>query len=297
MANLKALKERIAGMNGTGGGSKGNRPNLRWSPTDEHDIRVVPYGDPLNDSILEVVFHYNLGETRSLLCPESPDVKADHKCIINKYASALWSKWDDEGKQKSKARKDADYEVYKRIKPQTRFAMRVIERGKESEGVKWWCFSQDVLDQIVKICDTSLFKKVCGLPKDQDTGYAVLVSLDNAFDLHVSSQKAKNADGKGNTTDFNKTVVQVEADEPSPLAKSKKEVEKILASVTPFTDAYPLKTEDEIEKVLDLFMKSTFSKEADAESPGVEYATNSTEDASKVGERLVKDAVEDLLNA
>lgn len=319
MANLAQLKERVAQLANKGGSKGGNKPNLRWTPTDEHDIRVIPYGvNPLNDSILEMHFHYTLGETRSMLCPESTDLTIDEKtyksapghtyekkCIVNEYCSDLWSKFEGGkpgGALKSKEQKDADFSVWKKIKPQTRFAALVVERGKESDGAKWWCFSQKQLEQIIKLCDSGPMKKMCGISKDQEAGYAVLVDQDNAFDLHVSVRKAKNEDGKGNATDYSENVLSISADEPTSLGRSKKETQTIMASVKPFTDAYPLKTSEEVAKVLEAFMKSEFTpeskKQSDLSSDGIQkYGTNSTEDVATVGDRLANEAIEDLMNA
>ncbi len=320
MANLAQLKARVAQLANKGGkGGFGNKPNLRWSPEDEHDIRAIPFGkNPLNDSILEMMFHYQLGEARSLLCPESPDLVLDEKgvhkcapgitfekkCMVNKYSDELWSKFDADTKElKSREQKDADYQVHKKIRPQTRFALPVVERGKESEGVKWWSISKTVLEQIIKICDTGPLKRACGISKtDSESGYAVIVDVEQAFDLHISVKKAKNEDNKGNDKDYNETVVSVTADEPTPLGKDKKETAAILASIKPFTDAHPLKTSEDIEKILEAFMKSEFtsesSKEESLSSDGTQkYGVNSDEDVATVGDRLAADAVQDLINA
>ncbi len=293
----------------------GNFPKLRWSPSDEHKIRIIPYGkNPLKDSILEVSFHYDLGETKSLLCLESNDLVLDKngqhksapgltyekKCEVDEYAKDLYSKFNEHGSLKSKDQKEADYHVFKKVKPTVRFAALIVERGKEAEGPMWWCFSQNQLEQIIKICDTGPLKKMCGLPKDRDSGYAVVVDEDNAFDLKLSVKKAKNADGKGNGANYNLIEISISGDEPTALSITgiKKDNEKIISSVRSFTDAYPVKTTEEVSKILESFVKFEFSsKEPDVETQGVEYATNSNERVENVGSRLAEEAVNDLLNS
>jgi hypothetical protein len=319
VANLAQLKARVAQLANKGSKGAGNKPNLRWSPSDEHDVRLIPFGkNPLNDSILEMMFHYQLGETRSLLCPESTDLVLDEtgvhkcgpgvtfekKCLVNTYSDELWSKYDSDTKElKSREQKDADYQVHKKIRPQTRFAALIVERGKEADGAKWWCLSKNALEQIIKICESGPNRKLCGIKKDDtEAGYAVLVDTQNAFDLHISVKKARNEDGKGNDKDYNEIVISVQADEPTSLGKDAKETKALLASIKPFTEAYPLKSSEDIEKILESFMKSEFTPESKKDeqmsSNGTEkYGVNSTENVESVGDRLAAEAVEDLMNA
>ncbi len=63
-----------------------------------------------------------------------------------------------------------------------------------------------------------------------------------------------------------------------------------------------MKSSEDIEKILESFMKSEFTSESTKESSlssnGTQkYGTNSDENVDNVGDRLAADAVEDLINA
>jgi len=298
MATVSEIRARLATLNRKG---STKNPDV-WKPTDEHDVRCLR--NPHNsDPIEEVTFHFNVGDARELLCPRQfGDV-----CVVCDFADQLKGFKDEKGKEKKKADKDADWEIFKKIQAQTKIYIPVIERIKDDKGnvtghsePAWWGLTGNQSQQALAVCAEGDRLRACGIdPDDDEKALDALFGTKKAFDLHVSSAKPENKDGKGNTKTFYQITIKP-VYLPSPLTGNAAKDAELLKKIKPIREVFPKLPAAEIEAALKKFIGGGMKIEENRGEPkkGEEkYAGASKEKAEAAGTRSVDDAFGALLES
>jgi hypothetical protein len=282
--NIEELKNRLQQLN-----RRTDKPKDIWKPRDEHDVRLIryPHGD---ESLIELYFHYEIGD-QSVLCPKANFGK---DCEICDFCDLLKSWKTPQGNDKAEKDRKSDWELFKKIQPKARVFVPMVERGKESEGARWWGVTPNQSLEILKVCVDGDRMAECGVGKDEKDAnklLSVLVSETKAYDLHVSFAKPGE---KGNTKTFAQTVITGKI-KAGPLMPDKKSVKELVASVKNIRDVYPEVSSEEVGKILKKFAGSV-GPEAKPEGGTEKYPANTNENAKTVGKRTIDEAFGDLLN-
>lgn len=287
--DIAELKNRLQQMN-----SRTNKPNDIWKPRDEHDVRLIPYPHG-GDSFRELFFHYEIGDTPSILCPQMNFGEECEICVLCEKLRA-WKAPD--GNDKPESERKADFNLFRRIQAKPRLFVPVVERGKEAEGPKFWGLSPNQAGMIVEICtDGERLAELEIAATDTKGAARVVFDLKRAFDLHVSFAKPGE---KGNAKTFPQVKI-VGKIKPSPLSRDEKQAADLLKGVRRIEEVYPRLSSQEVTRIFRKFVGSA-QPEAAAEGGSEKYAptppapTNSREDAKTVGKRSIDEAFQDLVD-
>lgn len=267
MSNLDAIRQRLKEL----GEGKGKGGFKRWKPKDEHNIRCLPLGNG-EDLDFQVKWHYGVDAGKPMACPST----WGDDCVFCDFAQALRSFKDENGRDKPKPKKDADWEFYKKIDAGIKHYVPMVERKPDGgiDGPFLWEMTPKTLQAVMKIC---LDDDYNGEHKDGG-GYKILTSLSEGLDLQVSLKKKGE---KGNTTSFDLTEVK-ERKRFTPLFKDDaggiKRAEEVLAKIPTQSDIVKQVTSHDAEKI---FAKYKASMTGDASDPsadsGVEYGDRGAE--------------------
>lgn len=277
--NLDEIRAKLAGLANGGG----KRKDL-WKPKDKHVIRLLPYPHG-EEPFIELGFHYDIGKTRSLLCPA---FNFGEDCPICEFAEKLRSWNDEDGNEKPKNLREADFEIFKAIQVKPRYYAAMVERTEDGVSEpKFWAFGKMIYETLLKLCiDEEMNEMVDG------GGTDVLMSTDNAFDLKIDFMQPSNKDGKGNTKTFPITEVKPTM-RTSKLAKNKAAVKEILDAVPNMEEVYPRLSQVEVQKIFDSFISAGVAEvDPKDDDDGKEYAPNSAE--KPVEGRSIEEAFDTL---
>ncbi len=262
--NLDQIRAKLQGLNK----KTGKRRDL-WKPKDKHTVRLLPYphGD---EPFIELGFHYELGDTRSLLCPKHVFGK---ECAICNFADKLRSWKDEDGVDKPESLRKADFEIFKKIQVRERWYVPMVERleGGAISEPKFWAFGKTIYEQLLKMCLDEEMNDDCS----HDGGTLVLTDPDSAYDVTVDFALPNNKDGKGNQRSFPLTTIK-EKKRPSKLLKNKGEIKGLLEKVPKMLEVYPEVSSEEVERIFNAFVGS-IGETDDSSDTGTEYAANSAE--------------------
>jgi len=133
---LDSIKNKLSQLNSTS-----QRRILVWRPESgiEAQVRIVPYkhaSDPFN----EMYFHYNMGNTKSVLCPQQT-YGGSEKCPVCEYISEL----------RQQPRTEKVTGELKTLSPKLRVFVPIIVRSREGEGVKFWGFGKQTYTDIAAL--------------------------------------------------------------------------------------------------------------------------------------------------
>jgi len=249
-----------------------------WKPKDVHTIRCLPYphGD---EPFLELGFHYELGKTRALLCPNH---NYGDDCAVCEAAAKLRSWTDESGVDKPEKQRHDDFEIFKKIQVKERYYIPMVERGHEGEGPKFWAFGKSIYEKLLKMCIDEEMNE----DRDDDGGTLVLTSVDNAYDITVDFAQPNNKDGKGNAKTFPITDIK-EKKRASKLGLSEKETEELLGKIPNIESVYDKVSSKEVEKIFSDFMNEGAPEvDGSKEDAGVEYKSNSAEKPVEGGQSI-----------
>ena len=198
-------------------------------------IRILPIEAGSNQFFTTVYMHTVRadGKTKNLLCP----VKTRHdgdttECPFCQKGEKLWGeavKFADSGASAEDI-KEKKKEAAKFFSKEF-FILRVIERGHESEGPKFWRFKKSLtkdgpMDKIMTLVQTRL--------EDNDD----ILDLQNGRDLNIFIDKKT----VGHTTfDY---VSNISDKGQSPLSESKEEADRWLNNPMKWEDVYSFKNTD-----------------------------------------------------
>jgi hypothetical protein len=282
--NINELKARLSTLN-----RKTTKQNDIWRPKDEHDVRLLP-APKGEDPLVERAFHWNIGDAASILCPK---VNFGEECAICDYADFMKSWKDENGKDKPEKIRKADFEVFKKVQAQSKVFVRMVERT--SEGIseaKWWGLTQNQANQILDVCTDSDRLQACEIdPADADKALDAVFSTKKAFDLHVSFAKPGD---KGNTKSFTAITIKPKFKVSALTGDAKKDA-AVLEGIKPIAEVWQKSTSSEVELALKKFIAGGGETAKSEPGEGEEkYASNTKEDAKKVGKRSVEDAFSEI---
>lgn len=288
MASFAEIRAQLASLN-----RRTNKNPDVWKPKDEHNVRLLrnPHND---DPFAQVTFHFNVGDARELLCPK----QFGDECVICDFADVLKAFKDEKGKEKAKDRKQAEWEVFKKIQAQTKVYAPMVERQEDGSLSQpaWWGMTGPQSQQALKVCADADRLRACGLdPKDDEKALDALFSTTKAFDLHVSYKKPGE---KGNNKTF--TMIEIEPKySPTPLTGDKTKDAQLLGAIKPITEVFPKLPASEVKSALEKFIGGGMKIEGGNEQKPAEekYPAKSGEKAEKAGTRDVEEAFGDLLGA
>lgn len=286
--NINELKNRLQTLN-----RRTNQPKDIWKPKDEHDVRLLknPKSD---DPFQERVFHFNIGDNPSILCPKG---NFEEECAICDFADSLRGWKDDKGRDKPEKLRKEDFEIFKKIQAVSKVYVPMVERaedGKTTSEPKWWGLTPNQAQAVLKVCLDADRLRECGIdPVDTDRAIEAVVASEKAFDLHVSFKKPGE---KGNAKTF--TQVDIEPKyKPSPLTGNKTKDAELLGKIKPLSEVFEKVTSSEVEKALKKFVgdgaKPSKPEGGDEKYEGKNRKAaekNSNEDAKKVGKRSIEEA-------
>ncbi len=280
MPSIEEIKARLRGLQ-----NRTKKQNDIYKPKDKHVVRLLPYPHG-PEPFLELGFHYDIGNS-TVLCPRHNFGK---DCTICDFCDKLKSWQDEDGNDKPEKERKADWELFKKLQVKERYYAPLVERGKETEGAKFWAFSRTLLERLLGMCANEKYNKVC-----KEEGYGVLTNPEVAFDLELNFKQPQNKDGKGNDKPFGITEVELADLAPCALAKTKADTKKIVDSVKPIFEVYAEQSSEEVDR---LFMKYIGSGgeavKGDEGDVGKEYKPNTSE-KPVVGGQSIDDAFEDLI--
>ena len=139
---IDSIRAKMARLNGENENTK-----WFWSPPksgEEVSVRILPYSfatDPFN----ELYFHYNLGKGGAALCPKQT-FGGDEECPICDFCDTLMDQARIEYRKGNK--ENQQYKQAMSIMAKLRVHTPIVVRGKESEGPKFWAFSETVYTTI-----------------------------------------------------------------------------------------------------------------------------------------------------
>jgi len=270
--NFDDIRAKLAGL-----ANQGQKRKDLWKPKDKHVIRLLPYphGD---EPFIELAFHYDIGKTRSLLCPQQTDGEV---CPICEFAEQLKNWNDADGNEKQKSIREADWELFKKIQAKPRYYVPMIERDSDDQTPKFWAFGKTIYERLLGMC---LDEEMNDVANSKGTG--VLCDVNGAFDLKIDFKKPNNEDKKGNTKNWPSTDVENKL-KVTKVAASKKEIKEILDAIIDIKDVYPVLSSKEVNKIfMDFVNSSGTQSEEDVKDPGTEYKSNTAEKPVEGGQSI-----------
>ena len=131
MLNLDKIKSLLNEVSNTKGNS-----NLFWKPSPgKQEVRLVPYKFTPDLPFISLKFHYNLNG-KTYLSPSS----FDRPDPMVEFAAGLKKTGDK-----------TDWQLSKKLEPKMRVFAPILVRGMEHEGVKYWGFGKQVLQELMSI--------------------------------------------------------------------------------------------------------------------------------------------------
>lgn len=217
-----------------------------WRPeVGDYVVRCLPWPDlDPSSPFLERWFYY-IGENRGFYSPKQFN-KPDP---IGNFVNQLYSTGEP-----------SDREMAKLLQAKMRVYIPVIVRGSETEGVQLWSFSKFI------------YQRLLSFYIDED--YGDILDLKNGFDLKVSVTRQQ---GKK----FNDTTITPRP-RPSAACSDPDTLDKWLKSIPSLDELYPIKSPEEIEKILNDWLNS------------LEGEGESTSEGTSRGAAI--DEIDDLLN-
>lgn len=198
-----------------------------WIPDDvkaqDKIIRILPPLQGETTPFINIKAHsYQVnGKWEKYICPEFAEGKA---CPFCEARTELLKSGDD-----------SDKKIAKNYSERDMYVLRVIERGKEEDGVKFWRFNRDftnngVFDKIISVV------KLLGEEED-------ITSVENGFDLVISINRNQNNQP---------SVVGIQAVRKStPLTDNAELTAKIMENTETWRDVYSIKSYDYLSLIVE----------------------------------------------
>jgi len=203
-------------------------------------IRLLPFSQTENSPFKKVKVHSVKAKTengvykwKKFMCPIGME-KSD-KCPFCETSRKAWAESDN---ATDEALKEKLKETAKMNSVRDYWLVRCIERGKESEGVKFWRFADSkkgdgIWDKIYSLFETKYKRGVN------------IFDLREGKDLIITIKKQKDASGKESN------VYQVQDDERiTPLADNEAQMEAWVNDPMTWDDVYSVKSYEYLEIVV-----------------------------------------------
>lgn len=220
--NLDALKAKFNELS-----NKPKMSDILWKPQEgANQIRIVPSATDSENPFTELHIHFIGG--KSYL---SPLTFGDPDPIVE-FGEHLRSS----GGRLEKA----EWDETKKFFPSMRTFARVVIRGKESEGVKFWGFGK------------TTYKDLAGFFADPE--YGDIVDPKEGRDVKVEFTPKE----KSSTKRFPETKIKVSVKQ-TPLATDKELFSKLLTDQPNIFDVYKKVSYEELQSVLEKFLNPNTS--------------------------------------
>ena len=241
--DINAIKKKLTQLQTTT-----TKQNNLWKPQPgKQQIRVVPYKHNKDNPFIELYFHYDLGG-RTYLSPKSfgrPDP-------IEEFADKL----------KSSGNKD-DWKLGRKLEAKMRTFVPIVERGKETDGLKFWGFGKTV------------YQELLGFIADPD--YGDISDPTNGRDVVVHFRTAEET-GKS----FPSTSIMVKPN-VTPMTEDKKQMTSWFENQQNLSEVYKEMSYDELTEVLEAWLNPTEDGEGTSTSQTQSSVNTSTTETTNVG--------------
>src|SRR5574344_811428 len=187
--NTEFLKKQLNSLQ-----RSGTHQNLLWKPEPGQTIiRIVPYKECSDSPFVMMYFHYGIGDKKVLLSLKT----FNEVDPIDMFAE-----------QHLKISGDPNLvEVGKQIESKQRIYLPILIRGRETEGVKWWGFGQQIAAELLDyMCDPE---------------YGDLTDIKNGRDITITVKSPKET-GK----QYGQTTLKIKPS-TSPVSTDAKVIELI----------------------------------------------------------------------
>lgn len=237
--DINALKSKLNKLKGNNKAS-----NVLWKPQEgKQTIRIVPRNENAEMPFIELYFHYLGNKTYlSPLTHGKPDPIAE-------FAEKLRGDGSD---------KDA-WKVAKDFFPKMRTYVPVIERGKESEGVKWWAFGKTVYQELLAII--------------ADPDYGDITDPQSGRDITVEFTPQEKSD-----TNFAKTAIRIKPNQ-TPLSTDTSILKDLTTNQPNIYDVYNEYSYEQLTKVLEDYLGAVESSSPTVATPAAETKSESVTEA------------------
>lgn len=198
----------------------GRQFGAQWKPKppSEHYVRIISIPDNDGEPCATRMFYYNIGKF-PIIAP-SQFGKADP-------VQELINKLREDGSPESK-------ELAKKLYPKPKHYAAVIVRGEEDKGVQLWGFSKGV------------YQSILGIMMDPDYGDISDVEKGHDIKVTISQQPAKQ---------YWDTAIMARP-KPTALSSNPEDVKKWTSNIPDVDSLNPVKTYEELEKVLNDWLNS-----------------------------------------
>ena len=224
--DFDAIRRKLNQLSG-----QGNKRNTMWRPQEGEEVTVRLLSFPNNDDGLPFVerwFYYNIGNNPGLLAPYQFGKSDPIQDLINKLR--------DEGTKES-------YEMAKKLYPKPRYYAPVVVRGEEERGVRIWSFGKTVYQSLLNIM--------------LDEDYGDITDVMEGRDVKVICTKAP---GRMWAT----TEVRPRG-KTSRISEDANQAKEWTGSIPSMDDVYSLKTEAELEKIINDWLAGDIDSDESAE--------------------------------
>jgi len=248
--DIERLKEKLANLKNP---KKKSFDTNSWKPNKDGSpgtIRLLE--NPFNDDpLIELWFHYGIGQGPGILCPKKNSGKV---CPICDFGNNLWNSGDPQ-----------DKELAKTLFAKQRFHAVVVDRADSTLTPKYWGFGQTVYENLLETLVSSRTMHMC----DNKAGFDIIVSYE-----HKPGKKYPNTN-------------YVAASSDSPLAETEEKVKEIINSVKPIEDIFKPLTTSEIKGRLSEWLAAGAEEDAEVEKESKETireGASATEDKPETTE-------------
>ena len=227
---LNALNEQTAPkQNGTG-------KKLFWSPNQTHVVRLVPYPYDLSDPFRELYFYYIFSRVSGQKpAPITSPLSYGLPDPIFEFAKSL----------QVRGGSTSDYKMGKRLEPPRRPHALVLVRGEESEGFKYWGFSD------------SVYKELLNIMLDPD--YGDITDVHHGRDITVTFTPAQSEGAYAKTSIRVKPNITPLTDDPAVL--------EALKNIPRVEDVFIPPSYDELKTILEEYLRTADTVSPSASNP------------------------------
>jgi len=267
--DVNAIREKMLKLNGgtkkNGSTDKKDRPKITWwKPSiGTADVRFLPYDDGKGQPFQEVSYYNSskLSENR-VIAPFQWDLKDPIQELMIKL--------------RKNRQDDATWKLMRQLQARESYYAPLIVRGQEDKGVQIWEMSQKVLNQIyTKLSHPDYAEEYLFDPKE-------------GFDFSVT---ATDSGREYNGYPIKELTIDVRR-KSSPLAKTQKERDDIIASIPNLGDYFKSYTPSE-ERVNDMVVN--FLSGDNSTNEGREVGVEETdEDRVEEADTKISEAFADL---
>lgn len=205
-------------------------------------VRFLPISSDCESNFIDVHTHMVKidGKWKSFICLEKTE-KIDHekfgnKCPFCEANQAFWAEWratDNEVKKKVFMQKANEYQATQTI------ICRVIERGKEEDGPKFWKFN-------VSRKGDGIMDKIEDLVSMRAEDGIDIFDIENGYDLQISIKKQKKTNGDEQTV-----ISSITDKRKCKLSEDKELVEKWINDEKKWNEVFVAKSYEYCTIVLD----------------------------------------------